>query len=100
MLEQSDGPAPSSGLVKLGAVLWNQHADWPSFLGAAQRADRLGFDSIWTWDHMNPIVASSQGPAFEGWLSLTAFAQATERAKLGLMVTANTFRQPTLLAKI
>jgi hypothetical protein len=43
---------------KLGINDWNQYRDWPSFLGAQQRADELGFDSIWTWDHVYPIVGS------------------------------------------
>ena len=36
--------------VTLGALCWNQYADWPSLLAAGQRADRLGFDTLWTWD--------------------------------------------------
>ena len=35
--------------LKLGANCWNQYTDWPSFLAAQQRADRLGYDSLWTW---------------------------------------------------
>jgi alkanesulfonate monooxygenase SsuD/methylene tetrahydromethanopterin reductase-like flavin-dependent oxidoreductase (luciferase family) len=37
---------------------------------------------------------------FEGWLALTAWAQATERVRIGLMVGANTFREPALVAKM
>ena len=80
--------------VKLGVLCWNQYTDWPSLLAAGQLADRLGFDTLWTWDHLYPIVGSSDGPMFEGWLTLTAWAQATERIRIGLMVGANTFREP------
>jgi alkanesulfonate monooxygenase SsuD/methylene tetrahydromethanopterin reductase-like flavin-dependent oxidoreductase (luciferase family) len=86
--------------VKLGALCWNQYADWPSLLGAGVRADRLGYDSLWTWDHLYPIVGSHEGPIFEGWLTLAAWAQATERIRIGLMVGANTFREPALTAKM
>jgi F420-dependent oxidoreductase-like protein len=86
--------------VKLGALCWNQYADWPSLLAAGQRADRLGFDTLWTWDHLYPIVGSHEGPIFEGWLTLAAWAQATERIRIGLMVGANTFREPALTAKM
>jgi probable F420-dependent oxidoreductase len=86
--------------VKLGALCWNQYTDWPSLLEAGRRADRLGFDSLWTWDHVYPIVGSHEGPMFEGWLTLTAWAGVTEQTRIGLMVGANTFREPTLTAKM
>jgi alkanesulfonate monooxygenase SsuD/methylene tetrahydromethanopterin reductase-like flavin-dependent oxidoreductase (luciferase family) len=85
---------------KLGALCWNQYTDWPSLLEAGVRVDRLGYDSLWTWDHVYPIVGSHEGPMFEGWLTLTAWAQATERVRIGLMVGANTFREPALTAKM
>lgn len=86
--------------VKLGANCWNQYTDWPAFLAAQQRADRLGFDSIWTWDHLYPIVGSHVGPILEPYVSMAAAAQATENATVGLMVGANTFRNPALTAKM
>jgi alkanesulfonate monooxygenase SsuD/methylene tetrahydromethanopterin reductase-like flavin-dependent oxidoreductase (luciferase family) len=86
--------------IKLGALCWNQYTDWPSLLDAGIRADRLGYDSLWTWDHLYPIVGSHEGPIFEGWLTLAAWAQATERIRIGLMVGANTFREPALTAKM
>ena len=86
--------------IKLGANSWNQYADWTSLREAGIRADRLGYDSIWTWDHLYPIVGSHEGPIFEGWLTLAAWAERTERATIGLMVGANTFRNPALVAKM
>jgi F420-dependent oxidoreductase-like protein len=86
--------------VRLGALCWNQYTDWPSLLAAGLRAETLGFDSLWTWDHLYPIVGSSDGPIHEGWLTLAAWAQATARIRIGLMVVANTFRQPALTAKM
>jgi alkanesulfonate monooxygenase SsuD/methylene tetrahydromethanopterin reductase-like flavin-dependent oxidoreductase (luciferase family) len=86
--------------LKLGALCWNQYADWASLRDAGLRAERLGYDSLWTWDHLYPIVGDADGPIFEGWLTLTAWAQRTERATLGLMVGANTFRNPALVAKM
>ncbi len=86
--------------VKIGALCWNQYTDWPSLLEAGIRADRLGYDTLWTWDHLYPIVGSSDGPMFEAWLTLAAWAQATENVRIGLMVGANTFREPALVAKM
>jgi alkanesulfonate monooxygenase SsuD/methylene tetrahydromethanopterin reductase-like flavin-dependent oxidoreductase (luciferase family) len=86
--------------IKLGALCWNQYADWPSLLAVGQRVDDLGYDTLWTWDHVYPIVGSPDGPMFEGWLTLAAWAQATTNVRIGLMVGANTFREPTLTAKM
>lgn len=86
--------------VKLGVLAWNQYTEWPALREAGIRADQLGYDSLWTWDHLYPIVGSPEGPIFEGWLTLAAWAEQTEKATLGLMVGANTFRNPALVAKM
>ncbi len=86
--------------VKIGALLWNQYTDWQSMRDAAVRTDQLGYEDVWTWDHLYPIVGSDNGPMFEGWLTLAAWAEATSRARIGLMVGANTFRNPALVAKM
>ena len=86
--------------VKLGALCWNQYTDWPALLDAGVRADRLGYDTLWTYDHLYPIIGAPPGPIFEGWLTLAAWAQATDRIRIGLMVGANTFRNPALVAKM
>jgi alkanesulfonate monooxygenase SsuD/methylene tetrahydromethanopterin reductase-like flavin-dependent oxidoreductase (luciferase family) len=86
--------------IKLGALCWNQYASWPNLLDAGHRADELGYDTLWTWDHLYPIVGSAEGPILEGWLTLAAWAQATSRIRIGLMVGANTFREPALTAKM
>jgi alkanesulfonate monooxygenase SsuD/methylene tetrahydromethanopterin reductase-like flavin-dependent oxidoreductase (luciferase family) len=86
--------------IRLGALCWNQYTDWPSLLEAGIRADRLGYDTLWTWDHLYPIVGSWEGPILEGWTVLTGWAMATERIRIGLMVGANTFREPALTAKL
>jgi alkanesulfonate monooxygenase SsuD/methylene tetrahydromethanopterin reductase-like flavin-dependent oxidoreductase (luciferase family) len=86
--------------IQLGALAWNQYTDWPALREAGVRADRLGYDTIWTWDHLYPIVGSDDGPILEGWLTLAAWAEATVRARIGLMVGANPFRNPALVAKM
>jgi alkanesulfonate monooxygenase SsuD/methylene tetrahydromethanopterin reductase-like flavin-dependent oxidoreductase (luciferase family) len=89
-----------SSAVKLGMLAWNQYTSWPAMRDAAVRADQLGYDDVWTWDHLYPIVGSDRGPILEGWLVLAGWAAATQRARIGLMVGANTFRNPALVAKM
>ncbi len=86
--------------VKIGALCWNQYTEWPALLEAGKRADGLGYDTLWTWDHVYPIVGDSHGPNYEGWLTITAWAMATDQVRIGLMVGANPFREPTLVAKM
>jgi alkanesulfonate monooxygenase SsuD/methylene tetrahydromethanopterin reductase-like flavin-dependent oxidoreductase (luciferase family) len=85
--------------LKFGAVLWSQATDWAGFLAAAQRADDLGFDSIWTWDHLYAIFGEPHQPIVEGYTALAGLAMGTKRADIGLLVGANTFRNPGLVAK-
>lgn len=86
--------------VRFGALAWNQYTGWPAIREAGVRADALGFDDVWTWDHLYPIVGSHEGPILEGWMTLAAWGALTERARIGLMVGANTFRNPALVGKM
>jgi alkanesulfonate monooxygenase SsuD/methylene tetrahydromethanopterin reductase-like flavin-dependent oxidoreductase (luciferase family) len=85
--------------LKIGINLWSQAAAWPDMLEAAQAVDRLGYEHLWTWDHLKAIFGDPHQPILEGWTMITAWAMATERVKIGLMVGANTFRNPGLVAK-
>jgi alkanesulfonate monooxygenase SsuD/methylene tetrahydromethanopterin reductase-like flavin-dependent oxidoreductase (luciferase family) len=87
------------GGISLGINLWSQASDWPEFLAAGQAADRLGYDHLWTWDHLLPIFGELDQPVHEGYTALAALAMATERVRLGLFVGANTFRNPGLAVK-
>lgn len=86
--------------VKLGVLLWSQGTDWASYERSASRVDELGYDSLWTWDHLYAIFGDPYQPIFEGWMSLAAWAKVTKRVQLGLLVGANTFRNPGLVAKL
>jgi alkanesulfonate monooxygenase SsuD/methylene tetrahydromethanopterin reductase-like flavin-dependent oxidoreductase (luciferase family) len=67
---------------------------------AGALADALGYDDVWSWDHLVPIKGDPSGPIHEGMMTLAGWAPVTHRARLGLMVAANTFRSPTLLVKM
>jgi alkanesulfonate monooxygenase SsuD/methylene tetrahydromethanopterin reductase-like flavin-dependent oxidoreductase (luciferase family) len=86
--------------VKFGAQLWSQQTTWPEWRDAALAAEAAGWDSIWTWDHLLAIFGPWEQPIFEGWSLLSATAAITSKVRLGLMVGANTFRNPGLTAKI
>jgi len=78
---------------------WPQATDWPAYADVARRAEALGFDVVWTWDHLYAIFGRYDQPIFEGYTTLAAWAGQTERIGLGLMVGANPFRNPGLVAK-
>ena len=85
--------------LKTGILLWSQGATWPEMLDAAKRVDRLGYTHLWTWDHLYAIFGDPYQPIFEGWSLLAAWARETTQTQLGLLVGANTFRNPGLVAK-
>src|ERR1039457_429130 len=102
-----DGPGPGSGSailgspasltrrtrlvpdLKCGIVLWSQAVSWPEMLKGAKRVDNLGYDSLWAWDHLYSIFGDPYQPIFDGWSTIAAWAIATKRPRLGLLVGAN-----------
>ncbi|HEY3522874.1 MAG TPA: TIGR03560 family F420-dependent LLM class oxidoreductase [Candidatus Limnocylindrales bacterium] len=86
--------------ISVGVLPWGQNTDWRSLMAVGRRADELGYDSLWTWDHLYPIQGDWRRPIFEGYLTLAGWAALTRTVTLGLMVGANTFRNPALTAKM
>jgi alkanesulfonate monooxygenase SsuD/methylene tetrahydromethanopterin reductase-like flavin-dependent oxidoreductase (luciferase family) len=86
--------------VRIGAAFWVQRTDWPSLREAIVAAEEAGADDVWIDDHLLSDEADRDDPKLEGWATLAAAAASTSRVRLGLLVAANTFRNPGLTAKL
>jgi F420-dependent oxidoreductase-like protein len=78
-----------------------QNTTWHDMLAVWKEADDIEiFESGWTFDHFYPIFSDPAGPCLEGWMTLTALAQATRRLRLGTLVTGIHYRHPAVLANM
>ncbi len=87
--------------MRFALVTAPQNTTWKEVLAVWQVADEIPvYESAWTFDHFYPIFGDPTGPCLEGWITLTALAQATSRLRLGVMVTGIMYRHPAVLASM
>ena len=73
---------------------------WRRTVETAREADRLGFDSIWLFDHFHTVPEPTDELTFEAYTSLSALAALTSRVRIGQIVTCAAYRNPALVAKM
>ena len=96
--------------MKIGAIVpqgwtgeydgWDPLDAWRRTMEVAKQAERLGFESIWLFDHFHTVPRPTDEITFESFTSLAALAAVTERVRLGHVVICTAFRNPALTAKM
>ncbi len=79
---------------------WDPLVAWQRTTQVALQAERLGFESIWLFDHFHTIPRPTDEITFESFTSLSALAALTTRVRLGHIVICTAFRNPALTAKM
>ena len=79
-------------------ICTDQNMSWEKTVQRWQLFEEMGIESAWLCDH---LIQPSRpgGPYMEAWTLLAGLAARTEKIRIGVLVTSNTFRYPSVLAK-
>ena len=87
--------------VRFGFKTAPQFTTYEDILRVWEEADAVPeLEHAWLFDHFMPLGPDPTGPCLEGWTLLAALTARTTRLRLGIMVTGNTYRHPTVLANM
>ena len=84
---------------RFGLFMSQANKPWTQVRDEFQAADELGFDTAWLVDHLVDTDGPPEHPCLEAWTLLAALAASTTRIRIGVLVTSNTFRHPSILLK-
>jgi F420-dependent oxidoreductase-like protein len=79
---------------------WEAATAWQRSVAVAKQAERLGFESLWVFDHFQTIPEPRDEITFESFTTLAAVGAVTTRVRLGHVVICAGFRNPALTAKM
>jgi F420-dependent oxidoreductase-like protein len=86
--------------IKFGVQFWQEEFDILHLKNAVKEVEDMGFESAWIYDHFYPMSEATSYNMLEAWTLLPFLAAATEKIRLGVLVTCNSYRHPSILAKI
>ena len=86
--------------IRFGVQVPQEGLSFEEILGIVKHIERLGYYSAFVYDHFHPIWSPEDAPVLENWVLLSALARETKNIRLGALVNCNSYRNPSLLAKM
>ncbi|MDH3607361.1 MAG: LLM class F420-dependent oxidoreductase [Acidimicrobiia bacterium] len=89
---------PQGWRLDLTGIPVEQH--WDTMRSVAGTIERVGYESLWVYDHFHTVPVPTQEVTYEAWTLMAALAADTSTVRLGQMCTCNSYRPPSYLAKV